>query len=259
MFPIVLLSFIKDAFFHPERLPEAASWKRKSTIRLFLLLSFFISIPFLTDTLNLFSRFSRDTELVLDKMPAFTIENGTIHPNPPVKQAIIVKTESLLFVFDPFDQYSVREERRDMEKARLGLIIDIDSFLFQSSEVPIRIDYTSAEGLTDEFFRTLLSRFSNRDPLMILVIALFSFLTGMVETAIRFLFFTLLANIVAALMRRRFNFGENWRMMMVAGFVPTVLFVFLNAFSLHAYGQLQIIGLLSLYLYYRGLKETPKI
>lgn len=259
MFPIALLSFIVDAFFHPNRLPEAASWRRKIAFQLFLLLSFFVSIPFLTETLDLFGRFSQDTELVLERMPNFTIANGSIQTDPPLEQAIVVKTGSLLFIFDPLDQYPDQEERRDISGAGLALVFDESSFLFQSNEVPLEIDYTSAEGMTDGFFRGLLSRFSNRNAITILIVALFSYLTGMVETAIRFLFFTLMANIVAALMRRRFSFGENWRMMMVAAFVPTVIFAILNAFSLHAVGQLQIIGLLSLFLYYRGLRETPKI
>lgn len=259
MFPIATLSFIIQSFFQPERLVEAAAWSKKKVFGLFFTLALIISLPFLTETLAMFGVFSQDMTRVLNRMPLFTIQGGEIETQPPLEKAIVVKTDSIVFIFDHLDQYDDREEKNDLDEAGMGLVFGSDSFTFESMQVPLTIAYEEAEGLTDGFFRSLLSRFTNQDAFSVLIIVLFSFLTGIMETAIRFLFFTLLANVLSAFMRRRFTFGDNWRMMMVAGFIPTLVFAVLNAFSLHAFGQLQLIGFVSLYLYYRGIRATPKI
>ena len=254
MIPISLFKLLINSFFEPIHLWKATELKRKKSITLFLLISLLVSIPFFIGNFKGVTYISDDISRVIKHIPAFTIEDGGINPEEPLEKAIVAKTDTMNLIFDINNQYDNRQEEKDVESTILNLVFKKDSFTIITSQVPINFAYAKAEGLTDEFFKSFLLRFSIKNTVTFITIILLSFLTGMVEASIRLLLFTIVANIVSAFFRIRLPFSVNWKIMMVACFIPILIFTVLNSFMIYPYGQMGITAVIVAFLYYRGIK-----
>ncbi|UJF14896.1 DUF1189 domain-containing protein [Jeotgalibaca sp. MA1X17-3] len=254
MIIISLYTLLFNSFLDPSHLWKATELKRKKTVYLFLLTSLIVGIPFFISNMNAVATIEKDISRVTTKIPAFVIEDGTVNVKDPLEKALVVRTDSLNFIFDIHNQYDELEKEKDVENTILNLLFTEDSFTLLTNQVPINIPYENADGFTDEFFTSLLSRFSTKNTITVITMIVLSFLSGMFEAAIRLLLFTIIGNLVSALFRIRLPFSVNWKIMMVASFVPTILFSLLNSVLIFPYGQTGIIGVISAFLYYKGIK-----
>lgn len=253
MVAIALIRFILDSFFDPSRLWQAVSFKRKTTVFLFLLLSAIIGFPFLVMNLLNFNVMGQDAEQIEKRLPEFEITDGEIQFSEPLDTALVVKTNSINLIIDMNDQYDDREEQKDIERTPISLLFKENHLTLQTPQLPIEIAYQNAEGVTDEIIRTMLNQMSNMSIVVIIPILLASFITGMIEAAIRYLFFSLIANIFSLFMRVRLPFSVNFKVLMAASFVPTFILALLNGFQFFPGGQLIILLSITLYMYYKGI------
>lgn len=253
MIPIVLIRFIIKSFIDPSKLWQVVSFKKKTAIQLFLLLSVIIAFPFFMTNLRNFSVMAKDAEQILDRLPEFEIHDGEIEFSQPLETALVAKTNTISLIIDPNNQYDDREEQKDIERTQVSLLFKEDHFTFRTPQLPIEIAYQNAEGLTDAFFRTLLQRMSQMTILVILPILLASLLTGVIEAAIRYLFFTLIANLFSLFMNIRLPFFVNFKILMAASFVPTFILSLLNGLQIFPAGQMIILLGITLYMYYKGV------
>lgn len=250
---IALIRFIFTSFFEPAELWKATQLNRKKSILLFLLLAFIISIPFFVAGFREFQYMAADAEKIEERLPKFIIEDGHIHFEEPLDYALVARTDSINLIIDLNNQYEDRQEQKDVQNARISLIFKEDHFLVHTSQVPFQISYQNASGLTDQFFRTLLVRFSSINAIMMISLLVGSFFTGAIEAAVRYLFFSLAANIFSLVMKFRLPFSFNWKIMMTASVIPTLVFSLLNSFLIFPNGQLFILLIICLYMYRKGI------
>lgn len=255
MIVISLYTLIFNSFVDPSHLWKATELKRKRSVYLFLLISLFVGVPFFIGNMNNVSTIEKDISKVTTRIPSFVIEDQKVKLKEPLEKALVVRTDSLNFIFDINNQYDDKQEEKDVEGTVLNLLFKEDSFTLLTNQIPINISYKNAEGFTDEFFTSLLSRFSTKNTGTVITMIVLSFISGMFEAAVRLLLFTLIGNLVSALFRIRLPFSVNWKIMMVASFVPTVIFALLNSLMIYPYGQTGIIGAISAFLYYKGIKS----
>lgn len=253
---VVTISFFRtllQAFIDPSTLWKATLLTKKKTIQLFLLLTLIISIPFFVAGYQSIRNMNMDAQTVEKRLPAFEIKEGGIVFEEPIDQAIVVRTNTMNLIVDVNNQYEDRLEQRDLENTQVGIVFKENHFLIHTAQIPIQISYENADGLTDQFFRSMLHRFSTVNFVMIVSIMFGSFIPGIIEAAFRYLIFSLAANVLAAFMRLRIPFSFNWRIMMVASVVPTLFFAFLNSFYIFPPAQLTILLGICLYMYRKGL------
>lgn len=258
MIPISLLRLITTTFFHPSEIWKAIELNKRKTTFLFLLICFFVSIPYFISGLSQFSLMANDMERIESHLPAFIIEDGQIIFEEPLDKAIVAKTDFVNLIIDTNDQYEDRLEQKDIQNTPINLLFSKEHVSFYATGIPITFAYTDLNGLTDNFLRTILLQFSNTTVVLILTMIVFSFITGTFEAEFHLFYFTLLANLLSAFMKVRLPFSINWKMIMLASAVPFLLFSVMNSFSIQPGGQTYILLTIVLYMYYKGVKSYLK-
>ena len=70
--------------------------------------------------------------------------------------------------------------------------------------------------------------------------------------------YTVFANLVTALTRRRLPFSDVFKMTLFASTLPTIIFTLFNLFGLRIAYQTELSLIVTVYLYYLALRTLPK-
>ncbi len=259
MITITIVRLIKESFIDPKHLSRAKQLKKSASSLLFFILSLAVSIPFFMSSFPMLQNLGADAQAVSQKIPAFTIIDDELVLDEPMEKGFIYKTDTVMLTFDPNNSYPERDLANASENFMLSLIFSQNEFVLYAGGIPLTIPYTQADEMTDQFFKSLLTDFTNNQTLSAFILFIFCFMISAIELSLLLLIISLFANILSSLVGKRQTFFENWNMALIAVSIPTLFFVLLNSFGFIAYFQEEIIAALALYYFYNAVKDTKQI
>lgn len=242
---------------HPEKLAQAITLKKGKVVLYFLIIAFIATIPTWIQSNQIINDFSRDGQIIAESIPPFEIENDQIVTTEPVK-SYIYQTNSIIFTFDPNGERTIEDVEQDLVANLLGIAFLEDSLYFVLPDYPIQLPYTQLNGLTSETFIDLIlnvQAFGINLPLITFILV---WLSTLFITFLYTLLYTLFANILSILTGRKLNFGDNWKIVLVASTLPTLFMALLNSVNLIPAFQLEIKTLVTLFIYYLAIRVLPK-
>lgn len=231
-----------------------------------LLLSLFLTIPVTKHVLAIFHDIQSDGQKIAQKLPDFTIENGTLTPKND-EEGFIYQTDSIIFTFDPEGKREVKNISNDLmgNFLSIGLLptelvvalpsSGITTQVFGSNllEFPYKNGLTTLDGA---HIRDYLSE--QRLPwwmfaltfLVSLYPAFINLLTTLLITAIG-------ASIMSGLKRVKISFLENLKILVFCSTLPVILSALVELFTLNFDGSFFII-LATLFIYNQATNGLPK-
>lgn len=254
---ISIVSLVKNSFIEPKQLLAAKTLKKSSAFFLFCLLSLSVSIPLFLDGYATLEKFSADAGVIADKIPSFTIADSALLLDEPKDKGFIHKTDTVLLALDNQEVYTQRELEKEMSSPDLilSLVFSKDAFILYAQDVPFRLPYEQADGITDESFKKLLHNFSSNQFFSGVIMFLFSFFISSFSVLLTLLIIALFANVLTGFMRKKLLFREVLKMALVAAAVPVLFFSLLNGFDIYPMVQDEAIVLIGIFYFYKALKD----
>ena len=239
---ISIVSLVKNSFIEPKQLLAAKTLKKSSAFFLFCLLSLSVSIPLFLDGYATLEKFSADAGVIADK---------------PKDKGFIHKTDTVLLALDNQEVYTQRELEKEMSSPDLilSLVFSKDAFILYAQDVPFRLPYEQADGITDESIKKLLRNFSSTQFFSGVIMLLFSFFISSFSVLLTLLIIALFANVLIGFMRKKLLFREMLKMALIAAAIPVLFFSLLNGFDIYPMVQDEAIVLIGIFYFYKALKD----
>lgn len=239
----------------PEQLTAAATLKKGKVFLYFLFIAFISAIPAFLQSYQLLTDFNRDGQTIISEMPEFSIKNGEFITNEPI-DSFSKKTHSINFVFDPEGTKPELEE--DLSENLVGIGFLKDGLHFNNASQPISLTYQQMDGLSKEFFVNILASMQRMTGFILVIAFILMLLLSLFLTLLFNFLYTVFANLVTALTRRRLPFSHVFKMTLFASTLPTIIFTLFNLFGLRIAYQTELSLIVTVYLYYLALRTLPK-
>lgn len=239
----------------PEQLTAAATLKKGKVFLYFLFIAFISAIPAFLQSYQLLTDFNRDGQTIISEMPEFSIKNGEFITDEPI-DSFSKKTHSINFVFDPEGTKPELEE--DLSENLVGIGFLKDGLHFNNASQPISLTYQQMDGLSKEFFVNILASMQRMTGFILVIAFILMLLLSLFLTLLFNFLYTVFANLVTALTRRRLPFSDVFKMTLFASTLPTIIFTLFNLFGLRIAYQTELSLIVTVYLYYLALRTLPK-
>lgn len=239
----------------PEQLTAAATLKKGKVFLYFLFIAFISAIPAFLQSYQILTTFNQDGETIISKIPEFSIKDGKFIADEPV-DSFSKKTSSINFVFDPEGKEPELEE--DLDDNLVGIGFLKDGLYFSNPSQPIILTYQQMDGLSKTFFVDILASIQRMSGFILGTAIILMLLLSLFLTLLFNFLYTVFANLVTALTKRRLPFGHVFKMTLFASTLPTIIFTLFNLFGLRIGYQTELSLIVTVYLYYLALRTLPK-
>lgn len=256
--PIQLFRLFKASFSAPEDLTEARQLSKSKLVIYFLFLAFVMTIPFYFQLNQIVGNLKADGKDIAETIPDFSISDGKIIPGENA-ESYIYQTDSLVFTFEPTGKLS-QEDVQSKVRSSSALLVSLlkDGMYFSIADTPMKIPYTRLNDTDQTFFTNLFLTVGSFSWGIVLLIAVLLVLLLFVASLFYNLLYTVFANLLSAISRRPLSFWDNWRIVLFASTIPTIIFAVLNSFGVFNPFQLEIKLVLTLFFYNLAVKKIPK-
>lgn len=215
-------------------------------------------IPLIVESQRALTTVHEDGQEIAQSIPDFQIQNGEVMLEQE-EESFIHQTNTFLFFFDPAGEMTTDTIGQNMETLGIPIGIGVmeDEFYFSILAYDLGLPYSQLDGLTGEYLRGMLNDVGTYNFLYGVLFFFIFLVISFFNVAFEILIYTLFANIIASFMRKRYRFGENWKIITVASTVPIVVFTLLNLFGIYPFLQLELKALAALVFYYIAVKNDP--
>ncbi|MGX7419642.1 DUF1189 domain-containing protein [Carnobacterium gallinarum] len=236
----------------PKKLTAALQLKKGKAFLYFIFILLISAIPAGIETFSTLSNINQAGQEIVKELPPFTITNGTFTSKETVKN-FTKETTSLTFVFDPKGTDSNAEDQLSNRLIGVGFLKDGLHFLTPFQENTY--EYQDLEGMDNQSVENFLGVIKQLGFYSSIFVILFM---TIILTLMNNLLYTVFANLITALTRRRLPFGQVWNMTLVASTLPTLFFVVTTIFGIQINYQTQLTLIVTVYIYYLALRTLPK-
>ncbi|WP_156907938.1 DUF1189 domain-containing protein [Atopococcus tabaci] len=251
-----MIDLMKTAFVQPLNIHKAKNIRKGKAFLYLTVLAIFMAVPFLVQALRTLSSIHEDGQEIAQSIPDFQVQNGEVILEQDA-ESFVYQTDTFLFFFDPEGKMSTDTISRNTQ--RLGVPIGFgvmeNELHFSVLSYDLGLPYNQLDGLTGAELRGLMNSVGTYDAVYLLLFFLVFFVISLANLAFELLVYTIFANLVAAVLRRRYRFGENWKMITVSATVPVILFAVLNLMGVYLLWQIELKGLVTLLYYYNAIKN----
>lgn len=242
-----------DVFMFPENLWKVTGLTRKRATAIFLLFGLITGIPYATESIKSMEVIGKDMQIISGRVPNFTIENGELNLQDNHDQALVVKTNSANFIMNREKAPSQSLIQREIERAPISFMLENTYLRIATPETHFDLSYSLLEGMTEETLKVMLTDFGSMNLITLIPTIIISFLIGIIDGTFQVVLIALMANILSLLFQMRLPFSQNFKLILVASFVPTAILMILNVIGIFPAAQTAIISMITLYIYYKGI------
>ena len=123
---------------------------------------------------------------------------------------------------------------------------------------PMEIPYSQLNGLNDATMKEIILNMQDTNPLILLLTFVLLWISSVILIVIYNFLYTVFGNLVAAITRKPIRFKETWKVVLFASTLPTVLFALLNAFNIQPLFQIEIQLIITVFFYYKAIKNLSR-
>lgn len=217
------------------------------TFIMILPLAIYFTMAFLTNV----SEFS--TALKSD-IPPFEIKDGTLHSD--AEAPLLIEKEDFTVQFDSTGTLTASDLNTSSD-VTVGMLKD-KAVLFVNGQAQ-ELEYSLIPGLT--LTNESASEYiENAKASLYLIIGLVILVMYLMTATLQFLEVTLLAyfgGLFAAILGRRINFGQQWRLAAYSFTLSVIFFTFMDFIQVPVVGDFYVKWFISLMMLYMAIKELP--
>ena len=253
---VIIISIFKtiwNVFVFPENLWQVTTLTKKKAAIVFVLFGMIIGIPYFVASLQTLEAIGMDMQVIAERIPELTIENEKLTVADDLEQTLLVKTNSANLVIYADNAPDSLNIEREIERAPLSFIMT-DSYLRVSTPVThFDLSYELLDGLTADSLKSMLSDFGTLNGVTVIPMVVVSLLVGLVDGLFQLIIMALVVNILSLLFQIRLPFSQNFKLVLVASFIPTLIMALLNTFGVYPAAQTAILAGITAYIYYKGI------
>ncbi|AQP53060.1 hypothetical protein CBF34_02910 [Vagococcus penaei] len=202
-----------------------------------LLLTLILSIPMIVESISLGSIFQKDGELILNKLPDFSIKDGTLTTDKE-DSGFVYQTNSIIFTFDPENKRSAHDVTEDGATGALAVGLLKNEVVVGLPTVGTASDMV--ENLTFPYKSMPLAPILNKSTVSAMLTnksSMITFLVVMIITAfllvlgnfvMNLLLLTIVANLSNKLRQTTLTFGQTFKLLIYCSTIPSILSVILQ-------------------------------
>lgn len=239
----------------PENLWKITSLTRKKATAIFLLFGLITGIPYATASIQSMEIIGKDMQIISERLPAFMVEGGELKLQENLNQALVVKSDSANFIINREKAPSQALVQREIERAPISFLMERTYLRIATPETHFDLSYSLLEGMTEETLKAMLTDFGSLNAYTLIPVMIVSFLVGIIDGAFQIVLIALMANILSLLFQMRLPFSQNFKLVLVASFIPTLILTIMNVVGIFPAAQTAIISMITLYIYYKGIVQ----
>lgn len=253
----MLISLLKDACVHPEKIGRAKGLSKWKTFLYLLILSVIMLLPLSFQVVNVLQHLHTDGSEIAAQIPDFTIKDNSLSVSGTT-ESYIHHTDTLTFFFDPNEELSQKDVDDSIQNTTslIGVALLKDEIYLNASLYTLATPYSQIPTLTGSQIRIPFETIGKLGGFSSLLFALILWFFIFINLLIELLMYTLFANIFSSLMGVRQKFGETWKIVMVASTLPTIFFALLDFAGITPLFQLEAKGIVIMILFIMAIKST---
>lgn len=237
----------------PENLWRVTALTKKKATVIFLLFGMSIGAPYLKASIDTLETIGIDMQIISERIPELAIENEKLVVTDALEQTLLVKTDTANLVIYAKDLSESLTIEREIERAPMSFLMT-DSYLRVATPAThFDLSYEMLNGLTDESLKAMMSDFGTLSFLTLIPMVIVSLGIGMVDGLFQLVIMALVVNILSLLFQVRLPFAQNFKLVLVASFMPTFVMALLNIIGIYPAAQSALISGITAYIYYKGI------
>ncbi|KAF1304810.1 DUF1189 domain-containing protein [Enterococcus sp. JM9B] len=264
---MTVLQLFKSSFFRFKDLAEARKISFIKIIGYLVLLSAFLAIPITFQVSRIIDDVQKDGQAIAEKIPDFTIQNGTLTPEKTA-EGFIYQTNSIIFTFDPEGKRSANDISTDMIgnflsigllKNNLVIALPSSGFTTQflgDNQLVLSYKEDALQSLDGSRIRTFLQQ--NQIPWWIQLVTFFVALyPTFLDLILTVLMITVGATIYSKLRRLPLKFFDNLKIAIFSATLPAIIVALFSIFITFDSSTFLLIA--SLFIYMQAVKAVSPI
>lgn len=253
---VIIISIFKtiwNVFVFPENLWQVTTLTKKKAILIFVLFGMIIGTPYLKASIQTLEAIGTDMQVIAGRIPELTIENEKLTIANGLEQTLLVKTNTANLVIYAENVPDSLTIEREIEKTPLSFLMT-DSYLRVATPAThFDLSYDLLDGLTADSLKVMLNDFGTLNIITVIPMVIVSLLVGLVDGLFQLIIMALVVNILSLLFQIRLPFAQNFKLVLVASFIPTLVMALLNTLGIYPAAQTALLASITAYIYYKGI------
>lgn len=237
----------------PENLWRVTTLTKKKATIIFVLFGMIIGAPYLKASLQTLETIAIDMQIISERIPELVIENGKLVLADQLEQSVLVKTDTANLVIYAENAPDSLTIERAIKRAPLSFLMGDSQLKVATPATDFDLSYDLLEGLTDVSLKAMMTDFGSLSALTLIPMVIVSLLVGLVDGLLQLVIMALFVNILSLLFRVRLPFAQNFKLVLVASFMPTLIMSILNIIGVYPAAQTALIAGITTYIYYKGI------
>lgn len=225
-----IMEFLRISLFKPNELANIIERPLKSSKLVLSLLAILLMLPGAIQVSRVFSHLEQDVVQIDDKLPNFTITNGTLTTQGSSK-GFIYRSDSLSFVFDPSGKTSEGDLMNETSNGTPAFAFLQDGFYLESPINSQKVSYSQMNGFDKASFTQAAQAISSSHWIAMIAFNLMYFVFNYVYLLIVLWIISGLVRLLTLLFMRmivQFPRKVGWQLTVSASVLPIVIYAVLD-------------------------------